>query len=164
MQARKMVSKIRKECTCSVCSQVRCNMWQCAMKCDGFEGKTQTMCSVIPWATRVRAVSAWQCGCMHLDNCDNRLGQARWQTVHEKNVCADGVLFAPAVDCQEIKFPASEKSLILELLKNKFTVHTRMKIPMSPSSTLTSSRCLVAIVMTKMKTNALWKKDSVAIL
>ena len=35
---------------------------------------------------------------------------------------------------------------------------------MSQSSTFTTSRCLVAIVMTKMKTNALWKKDSIAIL
>ena len=39
-----------------------------------------------------------------------------------------------------------------------------MKIPMSHISMLTTSRCLVAIVMTKMKTNALWKKDSIAIL
>ena len=34
---------------------------------------------------------------MFLDNCDNRLGQARWQTEHEKNVCADGVLFTALV-------------------------------------------------------------------
>ena len=33
---------------------------------------------------------------------------------------------------------------------------------MNPSSKLTTSRCLVAIVMTKMI--ALWKKDSIAIL
>ena len=39
-----------------------------------------------------------------------------------------------------------------------------MKISTSPSSTLTTSRCLVATVMTKMKTNALWKRDSIAIL
>ena len=46
----------------------------------------------------------------------------------------------------------------------KKTVHSRVKISTSPSSTLTTSRCLVAIVMTKMKTYALWKKDSIVIL
>ena len=30
---------------------------------------------------------------MYLDNCDNKMGQARCQNAHEKNVCADGVLF-----------------------------------------------------------------------
>ena len=30
---------------------------------------------------------------VNLNNCDNKLGQARSQNEHEKNVCADGVLF-----------------------------------------------------------------------
>ena len=46
----------------------------------------------------------------------------------------------------------------------KTTVRSRLKISTNPSSTLTTGRCLVAIAMTKMMTNALWKKDSVAIL
>ena len=37
-----------------------------------------------------------------------------------------------------------------------------MKIPTSPSSTLTTS-CSVAIVMTKMKTNALWWEHNISI-
>ena len=44
----------------------------------------------------------------------------------------------------------------------KITVQSRMMISTNPSSKLTTSRCLVAIVMTKM--NASWKKDSIAIL
>ena len=64
---------------------------------------------------------------------------------------------------KEIKFLTSEKITHLERFE-KITVHSRKKIPMSPSSTLTTSRCLVAIVKTKMKTNALWKTDSFAIL
>ena len=60
---------------------------------------------------------------------------------------------------------AKRKSLIWDdSRRKKFTVHSRMKISTNPSSTLTTSRCLVAIVMTKMKTNALWKKGSIAIL
>ena len=39
-----------------------------------------------------------------------------------------------------------------------------MKISTNPSSTLTTSPCLVATVMTKMKTNALCKKDDIAVL
>ena len=65
------------------------------------------------------------------------------------------------VDCQEIKFPASENHSSGTI--TKITVH-QMKNPTTPSSTLTTSRCLVAIVMTKMKAKALWNKDSIAIL
>ena len=57
-----------------------------------------------------------------VNNCDNRLGQARSQNEHEKHVRADGVLFTPSVDCQKIKFPAREKTLILgRLKKNLFS-------------------------------------------
>ena len=84
--------------------------------------------------------------CNLKDNCDNRLGQARWHNAHEKNVCAVGVL----IDYQEIKFRASEMSFIWnDFFEKKNTVHSMMKSPTSPSSTLTTS-CSVAIVMTKM--------------
>ena len=63
-----------------------------------FWGKTQTMCSLSLGSSHaVRVMSAWLCGCMYLDNCENRLGQARWQNQHEGNVCADGVLFTRLV-------------------------------------------------------------------
>ena len=63
------------------------------MKSDCFWGKTQTMCS-LSLEPRVCVVSVRDYGgCVYLDNCDNRLWQARWQIAHENNVCADGVLF-----------------------------------------------------------------------
>ena len=37
-----------------------------------------------PLSHAVRGVSAWLCGCTYLDNCDHRLGQARWQNPHAK--------------------------------------------------------------------------------
>ena len=43
-------------------------------------------------------------------------------------MCAVGVLFAHTVDCQEIKFPASEMTSLEQLKKKKFTVQSRMKI------------------------------------
>ena len=46
----------------------------------------------------------------------------------------------------------------------EITVRSRVNISTNPSSTFTTRRCLVAIVMKKMKTNVLWKKDSIAIL
>ena len=58
-----------------------------------------------------------QCTRLHLEpskmcnECLRRLlpgQQTLTDCVHEKNVCADGVLFTPSVDCWEIAFPASE--------------------------------------------------------
>ena len=39
------------------------------------------------WGQCAKSVTRW------LYNCDNKLGQARWQTVYETNVCAVGVMF-----------------------------------------------------------------------
>ena len=65
-----------------------------------------------------------------------------------------------SVDCQEIGFPACDMTSLNK--EEEITGQSRMMFAMNPSFDLTSSRCLVAIVMTKM--NALWKKDSIAIL
>ena len=43
-------------------------------------------------ATHVREANAWRDDCNLNNNSENRLGQARWQSAHEKNVCAVGVL------------------------------------------------------------------------
>ena len=136
-------------------AQVWCNVWHCAMRCDDFGQHTMRKASCCAWAANIREVNAWRDDCNLKDNCDNRLWQARRQNAHEKNVCAVGVLITPLtsltpVDCQEIKFPASEMSFIWnDFFEKKNTVHSMIKSPTSPSSTLTTS-CSVATVMTKM--------------
>ena len=65
-----------------------------------------------------------------------------------------------AVDCQEIKFPASEMT---SLNKEKITVQSRMMFATNPSFDLTSNRCSAASVMTKMNASS-WRKGRFAIL
>ena len=96
-------------------AQVSCNVWHCAMRCDDFGQDTIRKASCCAWATRVCEVNAWRDDCILKNNCDNRLGQARWQSAHEKNVCAAGV----SIDCQEIEFPASEMSHLEFFFKKK---------------------------------------------
>ena len=80
-------------------------------------------------------------------------------------MCADGVLFTHSrrLPRGQISGKRNKNHSFRDELE-KITVESRMMISTNPSSKLTTSPCLVAIVMTKMKTNALWKKDSIAIL
>ena len=77
--------------------------------------------------------------------------------------CAVGVLSTHPVDCQEIKFPASENDISEQSKKKKNTVQSRMMFATKPSTKLTSIRCLVASVMSKMNASS-WRNDRIAIL
>ena len=123
---------MRGRSACAWCNQVRCKRMTLRDEVWLFWGKTLKMCSVILEPRVIREVSAWSQRWLY--NCDNKLGQARWQTVHEKNVCAVGVLFTPPVHCQDIKFQASEKKDIhLEHLKKKKSLfNPRWRFPRIP--------------------------------
>ena len=85
------------------CHQVRCDVRHCAMECDCFGAKTLTMCSVFLEPRVMREVSAWS---QWQDGCTT--------TVHEKNVCAVGVLFTHFGDPEggwEEQEEGGEKSL-----------------------------------------------------
>ena len=49
-----------------------------------FGQDTMRKASCCAWATHVREVNAWRDDWNLKDNCDNRLGQARWQHAQEK--------------------------------------------------------------------------------
>ena len=70
-------------------------------------------------------------------------------------------LSTPPVDCQEIKFPASEMTSLNK--GEKITDQSRMMFATNPSFDLTSSRCFVACVMTKTNASS-WEKGRIAIL
>ena len=101
----------------------------------------------------MREVIACRDDCNLKDNCDNKLGQARWQNAHEKNVCAVSVLITlspslPSI-ARRLNFRQAKCLSSGTIFLKKKTVHSMMKSPTSPSSTLTTS-CSVATVMTKM--------------
>ena len=52
----------------------------------------------------MRGFSAWLCGCTYLDNCHNKLGQARWQNAHEKKrVEHGGEVHGLELDCATLR-------------------------------------------------------------
>ena len=106
---RKTVSKMGKECTCSVwSSEVQHRTLRDEVWLFWVQDTNNVLRDSLSYA--VRGVSAWLCGCMYLDNCDNKLGQARWQNAHEKNVSAVGVLFTFSDSCRaEYKWDVEEK-------------------------------------------------------
>ena len=75
------------------CHLVRCDVRHCAMECECFGPKTLTMCSVILEPRVMREVSAWS---QWQDDCTT--------TVHEKNVCAVGVLFTHPSIARRLNF------------------------------------------------------------
>ena len=92
----------------------------CALRCDCCGARHQ-QCA--PWFLEPRGASG-QSVTMRLYVPGPLWQQARTSTLAkcawEKNVCAAGVLFTPPVDCQEIKFLASEiKITHLERSKKK---------------------------------------------
>ena len=139
---------------------------------------TQCQCKEVQFVVRTWTVSVTACRFdLHVipsREVSDKMTVQLWQQAGTSTLrncawekwCAVGVLFTPHRRLPGDKFPASEIQIthLEQSKKEKFTVHSRMKISANPSSTLITSRCLVAIVITKMKTNSLWTKESIAIL
>ena len=89
---------------------------------------------------------------------DNKTAQQLCMRTEVRGRC---VCLHTPVDCEEIKFPASEMTSLNN--DEQITVQSRMMFATNPSFKLTSSRCSAASAMTKMNASS-WKKGRIAIL